>query len=106
MNCTTKALYRYKGLNSLFILFLILIITLAGCKTGNEKGQKVTPALYVDPLPSWNEGTSKESIIAFVTKITDSSGNDFIPPEDRIATFDNDGTLWCEQPMYFEFLYS
>ena len=56
----------------------------------------------VDPLPSWNEGQVKSSIIAFVQKVTDSTSNNYIPPNDRIATFDNDGTLWAERPYVQE----
>jgi haloacid dehalogenase-like hydrolase len=52
-----------------------------------------------DPLPSWNEGKTKESIIAFVANVTKEGSSDFVPPAERIATFDNDGTLWCEQPV-------
>ena len=55
-----------------------------------------------DPLPSWNEGTAKQSIIDFVNRVTQSSSPDFVESEQRIATFDNDGTLWSEQPMYFQ----
>lgn len=55
-----------------------------------------------DSLPSWNEGTSKRSILDFVKRVTENGGNDFIPAEQRIATFDNDGTLWSEQPVYFQ----
>ena len=55
-----------------------------------------------DPLPSWNEGAVKQSIMTFVEKITDVGGADFVPVAERIATFDNDGTLWAEQPMYFQ----
>jgi phosphoglycolate phosphatase-like HAD superfamily hydrolase len=54
------------------------------------------------PLPSWNDGPAKRSIIEFVTKVTDAGGPDFIPAGERIAVFDNDGTLWAEQPMYFQ----
>ncbi len=57
-----------------------------------------------DPLPSWNEGSSKGSIIAFVKAVTDKSGPDYFQPSERIAVFDNDGTLWSEKPVYF-FLY-
>jgi phosphoglycolate phosphatase-like HAD superfamily hydrolase len=53
-----------------------------------------------DPLPSWNEGKTKQSIVAFVQKATTPGTPDFIPPNERIATFDNDGTLWAEKPMY------
>lgn len=52
-----------------------------------------------DPLPSWNDGPTKQSIIAFVEKVTKPGSPDFVPVPGRIATFDNDGTLWCEQPM-------
>jgi phosphoglycolate phosphatase-like HAD superfamily hydrolase len=55
-----------------------------------------------DPLPSWNEGKSKQAILDFVHKVTQEGGPDFVPPDQRIATFDNDGTLWAEQPVYFQ----
>jgi hypothetical protein len=61
----------------------------------------VTVAYAQDPLPSWNEGTARKGIIEFVTKVTKEGGPDFVPAAERIATFDNDGTLWAEQPMYF-----
>jgi hypothetical protein len=54
-----------------------------------------------DPLPSWNDTAPKKAIIDFVTKVT-TEGTDFVPPTERIATFDNDGCLWAEQPMYFQ----
>ncbi len=55
-----------------------------------------------DPLPSWNDGATKKSITDFVARVTMQGGADFVPPDQRIATFDNDGTLWCEQPMYVQ----
>jgi phosphoglycolate phosphatase-like HAD superfamily hydrolase len=55
-----------------------------------------------DPLPSWNESAAKKSITDFVSRVTAQGGADFVPVEQRIATFDNDGTLWCEQPVYFQ----
>jgi phosphoserine phosphatase len=55
-----------------------------------------------DPLPSWNDGTVKKSITDFVARVTTQGGVDFVPVEQRIATFDNDGTLWAEQPVYFQ----
>lgn len=60
-----------------------------------------TPAPQ-DPLPSWNDGPAKQSIIAFVASATTSGDPGFIPPAERIAVFDNDGTLWTEQPMYVQ----
>jgi phosphoglycolate phosphatase-like HAD superfamily hydrolase len=59
-----------------------------------------------DPLPSWNDNAPKRSIIAFVEQVTKEGLPDFVPPNERIATFDNDGTLWAEQPMYFQFLFA
>jgi hypothetical protein len=58
-----------------------------------------------DPLPSWNNGASKQQIEDFVKKVTTTGSADFVPPEKRIAVFDNDGTLWSEQPIYFEFFF-
>jgi phosphoglycolate phosphatase-like HAD superfamily hydrolase len=55
-----------------------------------------------DPLPSWNQGATKSSIIDFVGRVTKEGGADFVPIPERIATFDNDGTLWAEQPVYFQ----
>lgn len=55
-----------------------------------------------DPLPSWNEGPSKTAITAFVEKVTKEGSPDFVPVSQRIAVFDNDGTLWCEHPMYVQ----
>lgn len=59
-----------------------------------------------DPLPSWNDGATKSAIIDFVTRVTTAGEPDFVPPEDRIATFDNDGTLWTEQPMYVQLAFA
>ena len=55
-----------------------------------------------DPLPSWNNTAPKKAIFNFVEKVTKPGGSDFVPPTERIAVFDNDGTLWAEQPMYFQ----
>ncbi|EUB82730.1 HAD family hydrolase [Pseudomonas sp. GM30] len=63
-------------------------------------------AQATEPLPSWNDGPAKKNIIEFVQAVTDQSGKDFVKPAERIAVFDNDGTLWSEQPMYFELLFA
>lgn len=63
-------------------------------------------AQTADPLPSWNNGKAKKSIIEFVAKVTKKSSPHFVPPSERIATFDNDGTLWAEQPMYFQLFFA
>jgi len=61
----------------------------------------ISAAAAQDPLPSWNDAVPKKAITDFVQKVT-TAGTDFVPPAERIAVFDNDGTLWSEQPMYFQ----
>ena len=56
-------------------------------------------AVAQDPLPSWNDTTPKKAIISYVERVTKEGSPDFVPVPERIATFDNDGTLWCEQPL-------
>ncbi len=58
-----------------------------------------------DPLPSWNDGPAKQAIVAFVGRVTEG-GDGFVPEAERIAVFDNDGTLWCEQPIYFQLAFA
>lgn len=73
---------------------LFFTITLVSC---------TKPVLEIsDPLPSWNDGSVKQSIMDYVKGVTNKSGQDFVKPDDRIAVFDNDGTLWSEQPYYFQ----
>jgi len=76
--------------------FALLAIIVAGHTTAQAE----------DPLPSWNDGAAKKSITEFVAKVTKEASSDFVPIAERIATFDNDGTLWCEQPMYFQLLFA
>jgi hypothetical protein len=59
-----------------------------------------------DPLPLWNDGAAKQTIVNFVTAVTRDSSPDFVPVPQRIATFDNDGTLWCEHPMYVQLAFA
>jgi phosphoglycolate phosphatase-like HAD superfamily hydrolase len=59
-----------------------------------------------DPLPSWNDGPARARIVGFVQAVTEEGGKDYVPPADRIAVFDNDGTLWSEQPAYFQLLFA
>ncbi|TRZ45032.1 HAD family hydrolase [Robertkochia solimangrovi] len=91
-----------------FILALFLVFTL-GCKESVKTdtiAQETQGQEMVDPLPSWNEGAAKSAIIDFVTKTTTNGSSDFVPEKDRIACFDNDGTLWTEQPLYFQFIFA
>jgi hypothetical protein len=62
-------------------------------------------APQADPLPSWNDGPTKASILNFVTSVTTAGSTDFVPADERIAVFDNDGTLWSEQPAYFQLFF-
>ncbi len=61
--------------------------------------------LHADPLPSWNEGPNKQAILSFVERITRAGSPDYVVPAKRIATFDNDGCLWSEQPLYFQAIF-
>src|SRR5262249_48471999 len=58
-----------------------------------------------DPLPSWNDGAAKTAIVEFIKKTTEKDSKQYVPPEQRIATFDQDGTLWVEHPMYTQVVY-
>ena len=58
------------------------------------------------PLPSWNNGAAKSAILDFVARVTKEGGAEFVPPQERIAMFDNDGTLWCEQPMQVQIFFA
>src|SRR5262245_54194235 len=62
----------------------------------------LAPATAQDPLPAWNDGAAKRAIVQFVARVTKPGTPDFVKPQERIATFDNDGTLWPEQPIYFQ----
>jgi phosphoserine phosphatase len=64
------------------------------------------PCAAQSPLPSWNDGPTKKAILEFVAAVTDEKGKDYVAPADRIATFDNDGTMWVEYPMYTQALFA
>ncbi|MFH6992721.1 HAD family hydrolase [Flavobacterium sp. FlaQc-48] len=85
-------------------LFLLLLVSFhkADSATTVPPSNPVNFTKNSDPLPSWNESALKKEIIAYVTKVTKKGSPDFIPIEDRIATFDNDGTLWAEKPYVQE----
>ena len=86
----------------------VLLVVAAAC--GREPAPAAPPstasAATADPLPSWNDGATKKAIVDFVARVTRQGGPDFVPPAERIATFDNDGTLWAEQPLYFQLLFA
>jgi len=85
------------------ILTVSAILILSSCSPSGEHRQ---PTVAADPLPSWNEGATKQSIMDFVTRVTDPASPGFVPEAERIATFDNDGTLWAEQPLYFQLFFA
>ncbi len=91
---------KIKSRSLLVSILLISAFLLAGCcGKDNCKSSGV-------PLQSWNDGAAKQAIINFVTETTKEGSDKFIPVADRIAVFDNDGTLWCEHPLYFEMVFS
>jgi len=81
---------------------LTLTILLACSPSGNGS----QPAATADPLPSWIDGDAKQEILDFVARVTDPASSEFVPEAERIATFDNDGTLWAEQPLYFQLFFA
>ena len=77
-------------MRSLFFKTLLIVLLLLN-----------TAYAAADPLPSWNDTATKQAIVNFVNEVTREGSPNFVPPAERIATFDNDGTLWPEQPLYF-----
>ena len=97
-----------------FYSLLFCAMILAACANQEQKNQKYDSVVKLkevkvaeeQALASWNEGSTKNAIVDFVEKTTTEGSPDLIPVKDRIATFDNDGNLWGEQPLYFQFLYA
>ena len=87
------------------LLGLLVFLTLTSCNQ-EKKSLKVNTVAKEDPLPSWNESASKTAIISYVNDVTNDNSQNFIPIADRIATFDNDGTLWSEKPAYFQLFFA
>jgi phosphoglycolate phosphatase-like HAD superfamily hydrolase len=86
-------------------------VLLLGCGQPNQQpvqgdSDPNSEAITEVGLPSWNDGASKDAIVGFVARVTDPSSPDFVPEAERIATFDNDGTLWSENPIYFQVLFA
>ena len=71
-----------------------------------DPGAALAQPTVGDSLPSWNDVASKKAIVTFVERVTKQGSPEFVPVAERIATFDNDGTLWAEQPMYFQLLFA
>src|SRR6478735_3753469 len=92
----------------LFTVMLYLSCTAGTNKTTTSDSAENTNDLATgtDPLPAWNDGPLKQAVVNYVINATEDANDGFIPVNDRIAVFDNDGTLWSEQPLYFQFFYS
>ncbi len=86
-----------QALPRIVVCLVVLILLIGGVIAGTAHAG--------DPLPSWNEGQAKSAIIEFVTRVT-TPGTDYVMPADRIAVFDNDGTLWPEQPIYMQLAFT
>ncbi|NNE19240.1 MAG: haloacid dehalogenase-like hydrolase [Myxococcales bacterium] len=97
---------RLRPLGSVLAAFFLL--SCAGSQTtgATEPQAGAEAQAFVDPLPSWNDNPTKARILDFVRGVTDPEDPAFVDPEDRIATFDNDGTLWVEQPLYTELAFA
>ena len=96
-----------KSMKNIILCTLVLILV-SECNTPPQKKdvkESVANTTVTDPLPSWNEGAKKQAIIDFVTKTTKEGNADFVPVTDRIACFDNDGTLWTEMPLPFQLFF-
>ena len=89
-----------------YYLLGLLIAGTISCKQNDPNTSGNYTSQLNDPLPSWNEGPTKTAILNFVKKVTDTASTDFVAIEDRIATFDNDGNLWSEQPLYFQLVFA
>jgi phosphoserine phosphatase len=83
--------------------FVVLAISALACGPAQDVSRS---SAATDPLPSWNDGAARQSIVDFVALVTDPAGPDFVPGPERIAVFDNDGTLWAEQPAYTQLLFA
>ena len=81
----------------------IVLVLAVSC---SPPGDTHRPVVASEPLPSWNDGDARNRILEFVERVTDPASADFVPEPERIATFDNDGTLWSEKPAYFQLLFA
>jgi hypothetical protein len=84
------------------LTIVVLLLFIASCRKAGDEKTAMPAVADTDPLPSWNDGEVKRAIIDYVNRVTRDSSADYIPAEDRIATFDNDGTLWAERPYVQE----
>src|SRR5215471_6351166 len=85
---------------------LLSLFVIAGCSKSSRAAASEANTVKGDPLSSWNDGPAKTAIISFVRTTTDKNNPKFVPSEERIATFDQDGTTWVEHPIYSEVLFA
>lgn len=89
------------------LVLISIVYLLSSCNTAvDTKVADQSVASEIDPLPSWNEGAAKQGILDYVNDVTTEGSANFIPISERIATFDNDGNLWSEQPAYFQLFFA
>ena len=86
-------------------IWIGVVLVLSGCTADVDRaepsGQASSTETAAASLESWSDGASRDSIVGFVERVSDAASPDFVPPSERVAVFDNDGTLWSEQPLYF-----
>ena len=102
---------RHHPISAFTVLtMLVTVVMSAGCAPREDRAAPAAAAttapVTADPLPSWQEGAAKQAIVAFVEKVTREGGPDFVPEPERVAVFDNDGTLWSEKPVPFQLLFA
>ncbi len=97
-------LHWLKSISLRIIVIIGLVVLNIGCTPQNTTSDEVVD--LSDPLPSWNEGATKSAIMAFVEDVTNAQSEHYVEVADRIATFDNDGNLWSEQPLYFQMIFA
>src|SRR5262245_56978864 len=96
---------RYRLVLVGVILGAALVVSLPGVRTfGTGAAQPVQPG--TDPLPSWSDGPAKAALVQFVRDTTDKASKQYVRSEERIAVFDNDGTMWVEQPLYTQLVFA
>ncbi len=88
----------------LILVSFVFLLTPIGCR--DQSSPQTVQQVPKDPLPSWNDTAPKKNILAFVEKVSKEGSPDFVAPADRIATFDNDGTLWVEAPVYTQVVFA
>ena len=97
MICESRRYVRRRTVLGLLFLLLMFVLVLPPVLAFGRSG---------DPLPSWNDGAAKTQIMEFVRAVVTENSPDYVPPDERIAVFDNDGTLWIEQPIYTQLAFA